>query len=229
MTQSNPIKILVADDHALFREGLTSVLNNHPDFTVVGEANDGLEAFIKTKQLNPDVVLMDISMPGTNGLEGAKMIHAQMPETKIVMLTVREEPERIFEAIRNGAQGYLIKNIRATELVEMVKSAARGEVALTPEIASMLLEEFRSGGAGKSDGEISADSISTEATQLLDTLTRREQEILTLIMANLSDKEIASELFISLYTVKSHVRNILSKLHVKNRREAARLAKRNSL
>lgn len=224
------IRVLVVDDHVLFRDGLISVIRSQPDIEVVGEAGDGLEGFIMAQELHPDVVLMDINMPGTDGLEAARLIHQALPATQIVMLTMREEKERIFEAIRNGAQGYLVKTIGAKELLEMIRAAARGEVALTPEMAALVMSEFRrvtthypSGGAPRT--ERPAVQSALDDGDAFDQLTEREQEVLGFISAGLADKEIAQVLSISLYTVKAHVRNILSKLHVNNRREAARLAR----
>ncbi|MFN3332698.1 MAG: response regulator [Caldilinea sp.] len=218
MTATRKIRVLVVDDHDLFRDGLISVIRNQPDIEVVGEAGDGLEGLVMAQELRPHVVLMDINMPGTDGLEATKLLHQALPETAIVMLTMRDEKERIFEAIRNGAQGYLVKTIRAHELLEMIRAAARGEAALTPEIAALMLAEFRR------FTPHAAAAISDE--DAFAALTDREQDVLNLIAQGLADKEIARALDISLYTVKAHVRNILSKLHVNNRREAARLARR---
>jgi DNA-binding NarL/FixJ family response regulator len=219
------IRVLVVDDHNLFRDGLTSVMRSQPDIEVVGEAGDGLEGFVMAQELRPDVVLMDINMPGADGLEATRLIHQARPETAIVMLTMREEKDRIFEAIRNGAQGYLVKTIRAHELLEMIRAAARGEAALTPEMAALVMAEFR-----RVTSHLPADTAPAHASSAGEdefaTLTDREQEVLNYVSGGLGDKEIARALDISLYTVKAHVRSILSKLHVNNRREAAQRARR---
>lgn len=213
------IRVMVVDDHALFRDGISSVIRSQPDMEVAGEAGDGLEAFIMAQQLKPHVILMDINMAGTDGMEATRLISQALPETHIVMLTVRDDNENIFEAIRNGAQGYLLKTIRARELVEMIRAAARGEAALTPAMAARVMTEFR-----RTTEPASPNKGDTTDNTEFDELTSREQEVLNLIAQGFSDKEIAGALNISLYTVKSHVRNILAKLHVNNRREAARLA-----
>ncbi len=226
MTHKQPaLKVMVVDDHALFRDGMVSVIRNQPDMEVVGEASDGLEAFIMAKQLRPNVILMDINMAGTDGLEATRLISQALPDTHIVMLTVRDDHAMIFEAIRNGAQGYLLKTIRARELVEMIRAAARGEAALTPAMAALVMAEFR---RTTEPPPTSADTAAIDAAADFDQLTSREQEVLGLISEGLSDKEIAAALSLSLYTVKTHVRNILAKLHVNNRREAARLANKSS-
>lgn len=219
------LRVMVVDDHALFRDGMVSVIRNQPDMEVVGEASDGLEAFIMAKQLYPNVILMDINMAGTDGLEATRLISQALPDTHIVMLTVRDDNEMIFEAIRNGAQGYLLKTIRARDLVEMVRAVARGEAALTPAMAALVMTEFRR--TSEAIARRKSGSDEDPATTDFDQLTSREQEVLTLIAKKLSDKEIAGALNISLYTVKTHVRNILAKLHVNNRREAAQLANEN--
>jgi two-component system NarL family response regulator len=212
---------MVVDDHALFRDGMVSVIRSQADMEVVGEASDGLEAFIMAQQLKPNVILMDINMSGTDGLEATRMISQALPDTHIVMLTVRDDHENIFKAIRNGAQGYLLKTIRARELVEMIRAAARGEAALNPAMAALIMSEFR-----RTSGPMAEPPDKAESTteKNFDPLTTREQEVLNLVAQGLSDKEISGILNLSLYTVKSHVRNILAKLHVNNRREAARRA-----
>lgn len=216
------IRVMVVDDHDLFRDGIVGVLRAQPDIVVVGEAGDGLEALVLAQSLQPDVVLLDINMPGTDGIEAARLITAELPACQVVMLTVRDEDERIFEAIRSGASGYLLKTIKGQQLAEMVRAAARGEAALTPAIAARLLAAFRGAAGAAPAPPLPAPASAADGP---DELTGREQEILTLIAAGRSDKEIAADLVISLYTVKAHVRSILAKLHVANRREAARRAR----
>lgn len=212
MSAETPIRVLVVDDHDLFREGIVAVLRAQEGITVAGEAGDGLEALVLAQSLRPDVILLDINMPGMDGIEAARLISRELPESRIVMLTVRDEDERIFEAIRAGASGYLLKTIKGRELAEMVRAAARKEPALTPAIAARLMAAFRSVPRPATPGSPPAESV--------DALTAREEEILALIAAGQSDKEIAATLNISLYTAKAHVRSILAKLHVASRREA---------
>ena len=211
-----PIRILLADDHALFREGLAGILSAQPDFRVIGEASDGLEAVVKTRELNPDLVLMDIQMPGCDGLEAMQRIKKELPQTVVVMLTVRDEEEKLFEAIKSGAQGYLLKNIRSVEMIAMLRAAMRGEAAISPSLAGRILEEFRRLSRFEQPAQ----------PEVLDALTVREQEVLSLAARGMMDKEISQVLSVSLHTVKSHMRSILSKLHVNSRREAAWLARK---
>lgn len=213
------IRILLADDHDLFREGLAGIIASQPDMQVVGEAGDGLEAIVKARELQPDMVLMDIQMPGCDGLEATRQILRELPQCKIVVLTVRDEDEKLFEALKGGAQGYLLKNIRSREMLEMLRGAARGEAAISPAVAGRMLEEFRRLSRlapAQAEGEMAS-------------LTPREQEVLSLAAMQATDKEISEQLFISLNTVKTHMRNILSKLQVNSRREAARLARSRGL
>lgn len=239
MGESGPIRVLVADDHDLFRDGIVGLLRAQPDIEVVGEAGDGLEAAVLAQGLLPDVALLDINMPGTDGIEAARLITRELPSCHVVMLTVRDEDERIFEAIRAGASGYLLKTIKSQQLAEMVRAAARGEAALSPAIAARVLAAFRSAAASLPDrgrdpaaapdtatpDRTSPPGANPAAPAAPDELTLREHEILTRVVAGLSDKEIAADLTISLYTVKAHVRSILAKLHVANRHEAARQAR----
>jgi DNA-binding NarL/FixJ family response regulator len=212
------LRILLADDHSLFREGLARILSTHSDIEVVGEASDGVEAIVKARDLKPDLILMDILMPGVDGLEATKQIKQELPETIIVILTVRDEQDNLFEAIKNGAQGYLLKNISSKEILKFIRGAVAGEAAITPALAGKMLEEFR---------RLSVASP-LDDDEYVD-LTRRELEVLGLVAVGAADKEIGNQLSISVHTVKSHMRNILAKLHVGTRREAARVARHKGL
>jgi DNA-binding NarL/FixJ family response regulator len=213
------IRVLLADDHSLFREGLGTILNAQADFEVVGEAADGLEVLVKAQELNPDLILMDISMPGCDGLEATQKIKAELPEVTIVVLTVRDEDEKLFNAIKNGAQGYILKSVRSAQLVSMLRGAMRGEAAITPTLGGRMLLEFRR-------MSLSPQPVSGDTSMIL---TQREQEVLALVAEGSSDKEIADALSLSIHTVKSHMRNILAKLHLGQRYEAALYAVREGL
>ncbi len=217
----NKVRVLLADDHVLFREGLSGIIASQVDMQVVGEASDGLEAVIKARELQPDLILMDIQMPGCDGLEATRRIKQEQPATTIVVLTVRDDEEKLFEAIKSGAQGYLLKSARSKEVLEMLRGALRGEAAIPPHLAGRMLEEFR---------RLSRQATaSDEEEDEIPTLTMREQEVLGLVAQGMADKDIAAALSLSLHTVKSHLRNILAKLHVSSRHEAARLARRRGL
>jgi len=213
------VRVLLADDHSLFREGLANILNAQPDFEVVGEASDGLEVLVKARKLEPDLILMDVGMPGCDGVEATQRVKRVDPEVTIVMLTVDDDTDKLFEAVKSGAQGYLLKSIRSRELVTLLRGAVRGEAAITPSLGGRMLEEFR--------------RLSTQADRLppddIASLTRREQEVLSLAAEGATDKEIAQTLTLSIHTVKSHIRNILSKLHLSHRHEAAQYALREGL
>ena len=213
------IRVLLADDHELFREGLANILNAQPDFEVVGEASDGLEVLVKARKLTPDLILMDIGMPGCDGVEATQRVKDELPDVIIVMLTVRNEDEKLFEAIMSGAQGYLLKSIRSRELLSMLRGAVRGEAAITPALGGRMLEEFRR--LSRQAPAVPEDEVTT--------LTHREQEVLSLVAQGATDKEIAETLVISIHTVKTHMRNILSKLHLGHRHEAALYALREGL
>jgi len=213
-----PYRVLLADDHALFREGLAGIINAQPDFQVVGEASDGLEVFVKAQELKPDLILMDVQMPGMDGLEATRQIKQVLPAAVIVMLTVRDDDEKLFQALKNGAQGYLLKDIPSKEMLAMLRGALKGEAALSPALAARVLAEFR---------RLSAGGIAAQEDN--SGLTEREQQVLAQVAQGATDKEIAEALSISLNTVKTHIRNILSKLQVSSRREAARVAKSKGL
>ncbi|MBI4011449.1 MAG: response regulator transcription factor [Candidatus Rokubacteria bacterium] len=196
-------RVLVADDHALFRKGVATLLRDADGFSVVGEARDGREAVAKAQALAPDVVLMDIYMPGMDGLEAARRIKAAMPATKIVMLTVSEEDQSLFGAVKTGAQGYLLKSVEPEELFHTLRGVVRGEAFITPSMAAKILTEFtRQARAGKERESV---------------LSPREREVLDLLTRGAVNKEIAAALQISGNTVKNHLKSIMEKLHVENR------------
>ncbi len=210
------IRVLLVDDHTLFRKGLASLLQTQDDIEVVGEASNGKEALEKARELMPDLILMDIYMPKCDGLDATKMIKSEMPYVKIVMLTVSDSDQSLFEAIKCGAQGYLLKNLEPFELFNMIRSVFRGEAPISSPLAARILNEFVSKNSGKNKGSP-------------ETLTQREKEVLTLIAEGASNKEIAYKLKISENTVKNHLRNIMEKLHLQNRVQLAVFAVKKGL
>lgn len=209
------MRVLLADDHALFRAGIARLLSAW-DMEVVGEAGDGLEALELARRLRPDLVLMDIGMPKCNGLEATKLIKAELPETKIVMVTVSDADEDLFEAIKSGAQGYLLKDMSEADLEQVLDRIAAGEPALSPGLAVKILDEFArvaSEGSAKAPHE----------------LTARERDVLQLVAEGATNREIAQALHISENTVNFHMRNILAKLHLKNRAQVVAYALKTGL
>ena len=202
----HPLRLLLVDDHALFRDGLTSLISYQEDFTVVGEAEDAESALQQARAIKPDIVLMDVELPGEDGVAATQRMKLEMPDITVVMLTVRDDSQTLFEAIKAGAQGYLIKNVRSRELLEQLRALARGEAAISRRMAARILEEIRG---------------QTEPFGLGEELTARELEVLELVVARLSNAEIAERLVISEHTVKNHMKSILSKLHLRNRHQAA--------
>ncbi len=202
-------RLLLVDDHALFREGLRSLLAHQEDLEVVGEAEDASELRTRVEALRPDVVLMDIDLPGVDGIAATRELKREFPELKVVILTVHDDIAKLFDAVRAGAQGYLPKNIRSVELLEQLRGMARGEAPISRRMATRMLEEFRRD-----------DRLGT-AMEPEGQLTNRELEVLERVAARLSNREIATRLVISEHTVKNHLKHILGKLHLRSRRQAA--------
>jgi DNA-binding NarL/FixJ family response regulator len=210
------MRVLVADDHALFRDGLRSLLEAH-GVTVVAEARNGQEAVELARQHQPDIVLMDISMPVLNGLAATRLITTELPEIAVVVLTASEEDDDLFEAVKSGAQGYLQKDLEADRFFTLLEGVIRGEPALTPNLARKLLGAF---------ANPPKDEPDTPGT----TLTEREREVLDLLVQGVtSNRDLAARLFVSENTVKYHLRNILDKLHVENRAQVIAYAHRHGL
>jgi DNA-binding NarL/FixJ family response regulator len=208
------MRVLLADDHALFRDGIASLLQAW-GHQVVGMASNGAEAVDLAERLNPDLVLMDVRMPGMSGLVATALIHDAMPGVSIVMLTVSEDEDDLFAAVKAGAQGYLLKNLEAAEFRSLLEAVSRGEPAISPATAARIIDEFlHPSGAGDADP---------------DRLTERELEVLRLVTAGLRNKEIAAQLGISENTAKFHLKNILGKLHAESRTELAARAVREGL
>jgi two-component system, NarL family, nitrate/nitrite response regulator NarL len=217
------LRVLLVDDQPLFRRALATLISAQFDMTVVGEAEHGRDALEKVRVLRPDIVVMDVNMPVAGGVEGVTAIRGAGFTTPIVMLTVSEDDDDLFESIKAGANGYLLKNVRPEDLFEDLRGVMRGEAPIAPAVASKLLEALRTGG-------LTARGQAAPATASGDTtLTRRESEILQLVADGLSNKEIANELTITEGTVKNHVHNALEKLHLTNRVQAAAYAVRRGL
>ncbi|MCJ7701913.1 MAG: response regulator transcription factor [Anaerolineales bacterium] len=212
------MRILLVDDHTLLRKGIAALLEQREDMTIVGEAKNGLEAIQAARELLPDVILMDIDMPKCNGLEATRRIKRELPYVKIVMLTVADDNRNLFEAIKSGAQGYLLKNLEPYQLYDLLESISRDESPLSGAMATKILNEFTHPGPD-----------SQQESGVVDALTAREIGILELVVDGLTNKRIASELHISENTVKIHLRNILEKLHLQNRIQAAVYAVRKGL
>jgi len=213
------LRVMVVDDHALFRRGLEMVLGNEPDLELVGEASDGQEAVEKSQDLMPDVVLMDVRMPRRSGIEATSQIRDLLPHVKILMLTISDDEADLYDAIKAGASGYLLKEIPIEEVSDAIRSVWAGQSRISPSMASKLLTEFTNL-AKKADEKQAVPSPR---------LTDRELEVLKLVAQGMSNREIASELYISENTVKNHVRNILEKLHLHSRMEAVVYAVREKL
>lgn len=210
------IRVLLVDDHQLFRRGVRSILEEDPQIEIVGEAEDGLIALEKARETMPDVILMDINMPRCNGLEATKKIKTEMPYVKILTLTVSEAEESLFDAVKQGTQGYLLKNVDPPQLLDSVRKVARGEAVIPGYLAVKILSEF-------------AKPEKVEPSPAVEPLSQRELDVLRLLSTGASNKEIAAKLFISENTVRNHIRNILDKLHLSNRVQAAAYAVRQGI
>lgn len=225
-----PLRVLLADDHSLFRCGISSMLSSREGIEVVGSARDGLEAIELARETQPDVILMDVDMPRCNGLEAVRRLKAETPDVKIVMLTVSDDSDDLFEAIKSGAQGYLLKDLEPYQLIDMLQGVARGEAPLSGLMAARLLEQFAKAGStapppAPQEQARAADPAENE----LNRLSEREVEVLELVVAGKSNHEIAEALVITTNTVKNHLSNILSKLHLQNRIQLAVHAVRHQL
>jgi DNA-binding NarL/FixJ family response regulator len=224
---SRPIRVLVVDDQVMVREGLAIILDSQPDVQVVGQAQDGRQAVKLVAQVEPDVVLMDIRMPLMDGIKATRQIKEMHPQTHVVILTTYSDDELIFEGLRAGAVGYLLKDITRRQLAEAVRGAARGEAQIDPAIASQVLTEFqRMADALRRLGEQPARATSSvqEDIPSMETLTPREETILRLLTEGLTNAGIAARLHLSEGTVKNYVSEILSKLHANDRTHAVVLA-----
>ncbi len=214
------MRVLLVDDHPLFLDGLKTLLTNH-GIEVVGTARDGLEAMEKARALNPDLILMDIQMPRLSGLAATRLIKKEQPNIKIVMLTISENDEDLFEAIKSGACGYLLKADETEKFFELLSGLVRGEVALSPGLASRVLKEFarQEGVSGSLEGAVRKEEA----------LTSRQVEVLTLIAEGLTYKEVGTKLFLTEHTIKYHMGEIIERLQLENRRQAIEYARRMKL
>ena len=209
-----PLRVLLVDDHILFRKGLASLLASQPEFAVIGEASDGLEGLEKTKALKPDLVLMDVTMPRCTGPEATRLITREMPDMQIVMLSVSDDDQDLFAAIRAGAIGYLLKSIKPDELFARLRGVAAGEAPINRLMAAKILREF-----AHSPAQPDARPVDWPHE-----ITGREREVLQCVAKGMSNREIGEALNIAENTVKNHVRSILDKLHLANRAQMAAYA-----
>lgn len=208
------IKILIADAHYMFIRGIESILTDDKSLEIVGKAQNGHEAYEQAKEMKPDVMLMDVNMPILDGLQVLKILSEELPDVKVLMLAVDEKEEQLFEALRSGAKGYLLKNILPNELLTFIHMINRGEIIISGLMAKKMVDYF----TNQHSQEIVRPFKKT------DILTKREKEILMHVIKGLTNREIAAALFISENTVKNHLRNIMEKLQMNNRVQAATFA-----
>jgi DNA-binding NarL/FixJ family response regulator len=213
------VRVLIADDHALFRRGLNMVLESEEGIEVIAEAEDGEDAIAKAEEFAPDVVLMDVRMPRVSGIEATRQIRDVIPTAKILMLTVSDEEEDLYEAIKAGANGYLLKEISIEEVADAIRSVVQGQSLISPSMASKLLNEFNT----------LAKQADEKPRLQAPRLTTRELEVLKLVAQGMSNRDVAEALFIAENTVKNHVRNILEKLQLHSRMEAVVYAVREKI
>ncbi len=211
------IRVVIADDHELFRRGLADLLNEESDIEVIGEASNGQEATERAEELAPDVVFMDLNMPGQGGIEATAYLMQNHPDTKVLILTVSEEPADLFRALGVGALGYVLKTASPRDIIDALRQVHQGWVVISPAMAPRFLTDL-----SQPEGAKAGEQGENQPPQL----TIREEEILRLVARGLSNADIASTLVVSENTVKTHIKNILSKLHMKNRSEAAAYAAR---
>jgi NarL family two-component system response regulator LiaR len=219
-----PIQVLLVDDHAIVRDGIRSLLKTQPDIEVVGEANNGQDAVSMAESLQPDLVLMDLVMPGMDGIEAIRRIVDGQPESRILVLTSFSAEDKVFPAIKAGAMGYLLKDCDSEELVRAIHQVFRGESSIHPKIARMLLQEMTA-----PLGEGAGEPPPRPDLPAVDPLTVRELEVLKLVARGRSNREIADELVVAEGTIRTHVSNILSKLHLASRTQATLYALREGL
>jgi two-component system, NarL family, response regulator NreC len=210
--QSKKIRVLLADDHAILRKGIRMLIDSHPDMEVVGEAKTGREAIDEARKLKPDVVVMDISMPELNGIEGTRQICEELTQTKVIGLSMHKDSVYVREILRAGARGYLLKDSEDDDLLRAIRAVSRGEAFLSPAISDAVLTDYRK-----------------HVSNPVDLLTSREREVLTMIADGKTNKEIANALNLSVYTVESHRGSVMEKLNLHNTGDIVRFALRNGL
>jgi DNA-binding NarL/FixJ family response regulator len=224
------IRVLLADDQDIIRTGLTIILNHQADLEVIGQAADGLEAVEAAKQLHPDVILMDIKMPHLNGIQATRQIVAALPKTQIIILTTYDTDDWVFDGIRAGAIGYLLKDTSGDNLAEAVRGALRGESQIDPTVARKVLREFQQLATRRSTApQPTTAPQPVVEEEPLERLTDREEEVLKLLAGGLANKEIAQQLSLSEGTVKNHISAILTKLHANDRTQAVLTALKRGL